>query len=106
MTPLDVLSTIRQAGGRVVVLDGDLRVVAPPGTLTPEAVVVLREHKPALIGILPDAEREAIQWVEGLSPAAAVVVEAARREWAAIVSSSPFGGTMTRHLVSQDQEWS
>ena len=88
MTPLDILSTIRQAGGRVLVLDGDLQVVAPAGTLTPEAVGVLREHKPDLIRLLPDAEREAIQWVEGLPPTeAAVVVEQAVREWTAIVGT-------------------
>jgi hypothetical protein len=86
MTPFDVLSMIREAGGRVSVLDGDLRVIAPPGTLTPEAAVVLREHKAALIGILPDAEREAIGWVEDLDPAAAeIVVSTARREWNEIV---------------------
>jgi hypothetical protein len=86
MTPLEVLNTIRQAGGRVVVLDGDLQVVAPPGTVSPEAAAVLREHKAGLLGILPDAEREAVRWVEDLAPAAAEpVVEAARQEWEEIV---------------------
>ena len=89
MTPLDVLSTIRQAGGRVVVLDGDLQVIAPPGTVSVEAAAVLREHKAALIGILPDAEREAVRWVEDLAPAAAeAVVEATSREWEEIVGST------------------
>jgi len=88
MTPFDVLNTIRQAGGRVIVLDGDLLVEAPPGTLTQEAAVVLREHKAALVPILPDAEREAIQWVEGLPSAAAeIVVETARREWEEVVGT-------------------
>ena len=88
MTPLDVLSTIRQAGGRVVVLDSDLQVIAPPGTVSVEAAAVLREHKAALIGILPDAEREAVRWVEDLAPEAAeAVVEAARREIEEIVAT-------------------
>jgi hypothetical protein len=86
MTPFDVLSTIRSAGGCVVVEDGDLRVIAPPNTLTPEAVVVLRENKAALLGILPNAERETIGWVENLTPGrAAVVVESARQEWTRLV---------------------
>jgi hypothetical protein len=89
MTPFDVLNTIRQSGGRVVVLDGDLLVEAPPGTLTQEAAVVLRENKAALLSILPDAEREAIQWVEGLDPAAAaVVVDQGRQGWAEIVGTT------------------
>ena len=88
MTALDVLNTIRQAGGRVVVLDGDLRIVAPPGTLTKEAATVLLAHKEALISILPDGGREAIQWSEGLDPAEAkVVVETARREFGEIVNA-------------------
>jgi len=86
MTPLDILSTIRQAGGRVVVLDGDLQVVAPPGLLSPQDKQVLAENKAALVGILPDAERDAIQEVERLPQAEAeAVVEAARREWSEIV---------------------
>jgi hypothetical protein len=89
MTPLDVLSTIRQAGGRVVVLDGDLQVIAPPGTVSAEMAAVLREFKAALIGILPDAEREAVRWVEDLAPEAAeAVVETARREMEEIVRST------------------
>jgi hypothetical protein len=90
MTPLDVISMIRQAGGRVVVLDGDLQIVTPPGTVSAEAAAVLRENKTALIGILSDAERQAIQWVESLDQAeAAVVVDQARREWTQIVGDEP-----------------
>ena len=89
MTPLDVLSTIRQAGGRVVILDGDLQVVAPPGTVSAEAAAVLREHKAVLLRLLPDAEREAIQWAENLPPdKAEIVVETASREWEEIVGST------------------
>ena len=96
MTPLDVLGTIRQAGGRVVVLDGDLQVIAPPGTVSAEAAAVLREHKAALVGILPNAEREAIGWTETLSPAEAeIVVETASREWDRTVVETPVEDTTT-----------
>ena len=93
MNAIDVLSMVRRAGGRVVVLDGDLRIVAPPGTLTPEMVTVLLEHKEGLISILPDAEREAIVWTENLPPdQAAVVVETARREWGDLVGDGSTPG--------------
>lgn len=82
MNALEAISAIRQAGGRVVVEDGDLRIKAPAGAIFAEAVAVIRENKAALIGILPDAEREAVQWVENLDQAEAeIVVDQAIREW-------------------------
>jgi len=106
MTPLDVLGTIRRAGGRVVVLDGDLQVIAPPGTVSAEAAAVLREHKAALVGILPNAEREAIGWTEALSPAEAeIVVETASREWDRTVAETPVEITVTSMIEADaDQE--
>ena len=90
MTPFDVLNTIRQAGGRVFVEDGEIRVITKPGTLTPEAVIVLRENKAALLSILPDAEREAVKWVESLPQAeATAVIAAATQGWAEIVQTEP-----------------
>ena len=107
-SPLDVLSMIRQAGGRVVVLDGDLQIIAPPGTVSAEAAAVLREHKPALLRLLPPAEREAIVWVEALPPEPAMaLVEAARREWGEIVGSTEEQAVVLdqhdQHLDQHDQ---
>ncbi len=90
MNLFDVLTTIREAGGRVVVVeDDDLRAIVPAGVLTEEAAAVLKEHKQDLLKILPSGEREAIQWVEDLPPAEAeAVVDTACREWDEIVSEA------------------
>jgi len=88
MTPLDVLSTIRKAGGTVVVEDGDLVVRVKPGILGQEHKASLAQHKASLVSLLPDGEREAIQWLESLSAdEAEVVVQAALKEWSSIVAS-------------------
>jgi hypothetical protein len=92
ISPLDVLSTIRHAGGSVVVRDGDLLIRAPGGLLTPEHKAVLDRHKAVLVRLLApmvpvvdQAEREAIQRVESLSPETAeIVVGTAVREWDAL----------------------
>ena len=95
MTVLDVLSTIRQAGGSVVVVDGNLKIRVPTGLLTPEHRAVLVEYKATLVRLLApdvDPEREAIQWVEGLSaPEAEVVVETAIQEWEDLVRGDQLG---------------
>lgn len=93
---ISTLNRIRLAGGRVVVLDGKLRIEAPPGVLTDQDQQVLTQHKQDLLQLLAptasvvdpflDQERQAIQWVEGLSPAEAdLLVGVARQEWAEIV---------------------
>lgn len=87
---LDLLNTIRLGGGSVVVEDGDLRLRVPAGLLTPEDKAVLVQHKADLVRLLApvDLEREAIQWVEALPPAAGeIVVERAVEGWEEIVVS-------------------
>ncbi|MBU4399416.1 MAG: hypothetical protein KKE86_08790 [Planctomycetes bacterium] len=89
MIALDVLNTIRQAGGSYFVEAENLRIVAPPGLLTAEHKTVLASAKADLIRLLApdvDPERAAIQWVESLSAEEGeVVIEQARREWNEIV---------------------
>ena len=71
MSPLLVINKIRNAGGSVWGEDGDLRIEAPVGLLTPEDKSVLTQFKTDLVPLLarpmqlddPD-EREAIVWAE------------------------------------------
>jgi hypothetical protein len=87
---IEVLDKIRQAGGTLAVVGKDLRLRVPKGLLTPADRSILVEHRDDLLRLLApsgngDPEREAIQWAEGLSPAAAaVVLERACRELAEI----------------------
>ncbi|NLX95980.1 MAG: hypothetical protein GXY83_07375 [Rhodopirellula sp.] len=94
---ISTLSKIRQAGGMVVVLDGKVRIEAPPGLLSDRDKQILADHKqdllrllgPAETTIVADPEREAIQWIESLPPAEAEqVVETAIREWREIVGAT------------------
>lgn len=90
---IPILDKIRRAGGRVVVRDQAVRIEAPPGTLSDQDRQVLAQHRETLLRLFPpaepvvvdpylDQERQAIQWVESLSPAEAeVVVETAVRDW-------------------------
>ena len=92
MNAIEIINTIRQAGGSVQSIDGSLRILAPAGTITDEDRLVLTEAKEDLVRLLApaDPEREAIQWVESLSDEQAeTVVDQARREWREIVEKSP-----------------
>lgn len=94
-----VLDKIRQAGGRVVVQDQAVRIEAPPGLLTDQDRQVLAQHRqdllrlfapaePVVVDPYLDQERQAIQWVEALSPAEAErVVGTAVEEWDTLVRS-------------------
>ena len=87
MNPLEILSTIRQAGGIVVVVDGDLRISAPAGTITQGHRETLARHKPDLIRLLIDPEKDALRWLEDLRPGeAAAGLEMAIEEWGEITS--------------------
>ena len=73
MNLLETLSLIRQSGGSIVVLDGDLRLRVPTGTLTAEHLATIRGNKATLVDLLAPAvedeglvERQANQWVESL----------------------------------------
>ena len=103
---IPILDKIRRSGGSVVVLDdGRLRIEAPPGTLTDQDRQVLARHKqdllrlfapvePVVVDPYLDQERQAIQWVETLSPeAAAVVVTTALQEWDKIVNANEYPGS-------------
>lgn len=85
MGPLEVLNKVRLANGSIVVEGGEIRVVAPAGVLTAEDKQVLARHKAALLSILAppvDEEREAIQWLDRLSPVEADrIVDEAVRHW-------------------------
>jgi len=110
MTALDVLSTIRQAGGSFAVEDGGLRIVVPRGLLTAEQREVLAGSKADLVRLLaPDAdpERAAIRWLESLTPTeAAVVVETASREWAELVDADHNLGAWAEQQLSKPCEQS
>ena len=82
-----ILNRIRTAGGSISVLDGKLRIEAPAGLLTDQDRQVLAQHKqdllrlfapaePVVVDPYLDQEREAIRWVEALSPAEAEAVVA------------------------------
>jgi hypothetical protein len=90
MSPLEVLTKLRTAGGSIVVEGGDLKVSAPLGILDERDRSVLAEHKTRLVELLSptvsvsqtpatpekqvsdtdtgDTERDAIRWVEGFNP--------------------------------------
>ena len=89
MNAIEILNTIRQAGGTVQAVDGDLRISVPAGTITDENRAVLSEAKADLVRLLApaDPEREAIQWSD--TPAADQALDQARREWAEIVGRGP-----------------
>jgi len=81
-SPIEIITRIRQAGGAVSVLDGDLSIVAPAGTLDDADRAVLSMHKDVLVEALApvDPERGSIAWVDGLDTEAReqVLAEAAR----------------------------
>ncbi len=88
MSPIEVLSRVRQAGGTVKSDGKNLIIEVARGVLTDTDREVLTRHKVELVRLLApvDPEREAIQWVESLPEhEAVVVVETARREWSEIV---------------------
>jgi hypothetical protein len=91
---ISVLSKIRAGGGTVAVVNETLRIEAPPGLLSAADKTVLVENRDTLVRLLApsgdvDPEREAVQWVENLSPAeAAVVVDQGRQGWAEIVGTT------------------
>ncbi len=93
MNLIELLSEIRTGGGEIKVVGHDLRLRVPAGLLSPDDKQVLRAHRQDLLRLLGpaeqvvvDEEREAIQWVEALSPEEAeVVVETALREWRDLV---------------------
>ena len=87
--PIEILAKVRQAGGTVQAVDGDLRISVPAGTITDENRAVLSEAKADLVRLLApaDPEREAIQWSD--TPAADQALDQARREWAEIVGRGP-----------------
>lgn len=91
MSPLLVITKIRQAGGMIWSEDQDLRIEAPVGLLTPEDRTVLAEYKTDLIPLLSrpipvddPVEREAIVWAD-TAPAAAL--DQALAEWDEIVEA-------------------
>jgi len=95
MSPLLVINRIRQAGGSIWSENGDLRVEAPVGLLTPEDRSVLAEFKTDLVPLLSHpipvddpVEREAIVWAEA-APAAEIdqALDQALAEWDLIVEA-------------------
>lgn len=107
-----ILWKIRQAGGKVVVRDGKVRIETPVGLLSDGDKQVLAHHKQDLLRLLAaaeqvvvDPEREAIEWIERLPAAEAeAVVATALREWREIVSETP---TVVVDAVEETQavEW-
>ncbi|NUQ65463.1 MAG: hypothetical protein HUU20_23590 [Pirellulales bacterium] len=93
---ISILWKIRQAGGKILVDAGRVRIDVPIGVLSDSDKQVLGDHKQDLVRLLApaetvvvDAEREAIQWVETLSPTQAdEVVATALREWREIVEET------------------
>ena len=49
-----ILTTIRQVGGTIEVLDGDLRLRVPKGLLSSAERLLLAEHKAAILKLLAD----------------------------------------------------
>lgn len=75
MSPLLIIDKIHRSGGSIWGEDGDLRIEVDSGLLTAEDMSVLARHKADLVPLLArpvrskDSEdREAIQWIESLSP--------------------------------------
>ena len=60
---IEVIASIRSAGGSITVDGGEIKVSAPPGTLSPDDRSALAKNRETLISILPsvDPERESIQ---------------------------------------------
>ena len=75
MNPAEVLSELR-GRGVVLALDGDwLRWRAPKGTMTPDLLARIREHKPILLAALragtsPALESRMVEWLNRNPPAA------------------------------------
>lgn len=71
MSPLIVLSKIRQAGGSISVQDQELRIQAPPGLLSTKDRGLLVQYKTDLVKLLAPTheqrEREAIEWESSAS---------------------------------------
>jgi len=85
---IEILTKIRQAGGSILVEDGDLRISAPGGLLDDQDRAVLAEHRDQLVELL-DQELTALQWVEGLDPSEQDrLVDQAGQEWSEIVDGA------------------
>ena len=52
MTPMALVSRIASMGGSVHIIDGYLKVIAPPGRVTQELLNGLRSHKAEIIQLL------------------------------------------------------
>src|SRR5262249_40602213 len=103
MNLLDTLSVIRQAGGRVWIESGAVRVKAPVGIITPEHNVVLDANKAILLNLLAppvvdasivtEPTEEELTWFECL-PAAEQQrhVNRAAEQWDAIVATDQSAG--------------
>ena len=84
MSPLEVVSSIRQAGGEIWSEGDELCIQTPTGTLSPEQTAVLVEHKADLLPILarpPSVTAKLSKWIHrnreiatAIAPCVSVVV--------------------------------
>jgi len=52
MSALTIIRDIKAVGGNLRLIDGGLKVSAPPGKMTPGMLIELKEHKPEILAAL------------------------------------------------------